>query len=47
MRKKRQFFRRKLAKIAENWQKSQKIVIVTSTPDDKVGLLPGVNDGLE
>jgi hypothetical protein len=25
-------FRRKLAKIAENWQKSPKIVVITSTP---------------
>jgi hypothetical protein len=30
---KRKFFRRKLAQIAENWPKSPKIVILTSTPD--------------
>jgi hypothetical protein len=30
---KRQFFRRKLSKIAENCQKSPKIVIITTTPE--------------
>jgi hypothetical protein len=34
---KRKFLCRKLGKIAENWEKSQKIVIITSAPGHKHG----------